>query len=341
MKRTFYASVLALAVALAAHAQGTTARPGRGQAPTPTNEQLMQQLPLPASDGVLLVELRKLLTQTVPGAVGDNRERLAQINADIEQFKARTGIDAREFDTLAVGSRVVQLPSGAAKIDNTVALARGRFRPEAVAASARAAARGGVAEQQYGGKTLLVFGVNDTLKVFGLAKMRVSELAVAVLDQNTLAVGDPVGVRAAVDAQAGRGRVDQALLNQARSVGGDLVSFAGNVPPFAVAGIDVGLPEVNRSIASIRGFYGGLGTTRTGYHLTTVLRAGNAADAKQLSNTIDALRAIAPGLLSAAGDKARFAKSAIDNLNITAQGSEVRLRTELSQPDVAALIRTL
>jgi len=351
MKRTFTSltSTLALAAALAALAPCVSARQARGRAqsprPTPqaprTAAPQAAPLPLPASDGVVLVELRRLLSEVVPGALAGNKERLAQINADIEQFKARTGLDARDFDTLAVGARAVQLPSGATKIDNAVAVARGRFRPEAVTAAARAAARGAASEQQHAGKAVLVLAVNDTLKVFGVVKMRVSELALAVLDANTLAVGDPAGVRAAIDAQAGRGTVDPALVAQARGAGGDLVAFAGNVPPFAVAGIDIGMPEINRSIASIKGFYGGLGTTRAGYHLTTVLRTGSAAEASQLLKTIDALRSIAPALLSAAGDKARFAKAPLDNLKTAAQGSEVRLRTELSQPDVAAIVRTL
>ncbi len=353
MKRTFTSltSTLALVATVAALAPTAAARQARGRAqaqrPAPTPQTPRPSapqaapLPLPASDGVVLVELRKLLTEVVPGAVGGDKQRLAQINADIEQFKARTGLDARDFDTLAVGARAVQLPSGATKLDNAVAVARGRFRPEAVTAAARAAARGAASEQQHAGKAVLVLAVNDTLKVFGIVKMRVSELALAVLDANMLAVGDPAGVRAAIDAQAGRGLVDPALVAQARGAGADLVAFAGNVPPFAVAGIDIGMPEVNRSIASIRGFYGGLGTTRAGYHLTTVLRTGNGADAKQLLNTIDALRSIAPALLGAAGDKAKFAKGALDNLKTGAQGNEVRLRTELSQPDVAAIVRTL
>jgi len=332
MKRTFYASILVLAAALAAHAQQ-----GRGAATTAAPA----PLPLPASDGVVLVELRRLLTEAVPGAVGGDKARLAQVNADVEQFKARTGIDARDFDTVAVGARAVQLDSGATKVDNVVAVARGRFRPDAVATAARAASKGALTEQPYGGKTLLVLPINDRLKVFGLAKMKVSEFAIAVLDANTLAVGDPAAVRSAVDAQAGRGRIDPALLSLARGAGGELVAFAGNVPAFAVQGLDIGMPEVERSIASIRGFYGSLGATRGGYQMTTVLRTASAADGKQLLNTLNALRSIAPGLVSMAGDRAKFAKGAVDNLKITAQGNEVRLQTELSQPDVAALIRTL
>jgi len=276
----------------------------------------------------------------VPRALAGDAPRAAQVNADVEQFKARTGIDARAFETLAVGARFARLDSGATKLDHVVAVARGTFDPAAVVAAGRAAAGGNYSAAQHAGTTVHVFGVNNQLKLFGLLRMRVSELAVAVLDADTLAVGEPAAVRAAIDAQAGRGRVDAALLNTPR--GADtLVAFAGNVPPSVLTGIDVGLPEVNRSIASIRGFHGTLGMTAGGFALTTALRAATAPDAQRLGQTVEALRAVAPGLLSTAGERGRMARAAVESMKVTTQGAEVQMRVELNQGDLASLLRTL
>jgi hypothetical protein len=344
MKRNFVIPLVALAAcaALAPHAGAQTRRGRRAAAPRPAAVQAAaaQAVPLPASDAVLTVALRRLLNEAIPRALGGDDARAAQVNADIEQFKARTGIDARAFETLAVGSRIRRLESGATKLDHVVAVARGTFDPAAVVAAGRAAAGGRYSAQQHGGKTVHVFGVNDQIKLFGLLRLRVGELAVAALDANTLAVGEPEAVRAAVDAQAGRGRVDAALLSPARGAN-DLVAFAGNVPPAAFAGIDVGLPEVNKSIASIRGFRGTLGMTTAGFLMTTVLRSASAPDAQRLGSTVEALRAVAPGLISMAGPRGRLAQSAIESLKITTQGTEVQLRVELTEDYVASLLRNL
>jgi hypothetical protein len=329
MRRTFYASTLALVcAALASTAASAQTAPAAAS------------LPLPASDAVLTLDVRALFAEVIPRALASDKARLAQVNADVDEFRARTGIDAREFDTLAVGARIVPLPSGATKIDRVTAVARGHFRAEALISAARAAAKGGLAEQTHGGKTVYVSTVNDQLKLFGLARMRVRELAFAVLDQNTLALGEPEDVRAAIDAQAGRGRADMRLLNFPKGAG-DFMAFAGNVPAGALANPDTGLPNVDRAIASIRSFYGTVGSTAAGLQMMTALRAGTASDAKQLYDTADALRQIAPGFIAMAGAKWGFARGLVDSMKITTKGNEVQLRLEVPQADVSAVLKAL
>jgi hypothetical protein len=349
MKRTFYASTLALMLTALATTAG--AQTGRGpaaaasrtapaSAQTRTQQAAPASIPLPASDALLTVDMRKLLTEIVPRSLASDPERLTQVNADIEQFKTRTGLDARVFDSLAVGARLVPLPSGAIKIDNVTAIARGTFRADALIAAARTAAKGSLAEQNYGGKTIYVASINDQLKLFGLVKSHVKDLAFAVLDPSTLALGEPGDVRAAIDAQAGRGRADLSMLNFPRSAG-DFVAFAGNVPAGILSGMDTGLPNVDRAIASIRSFYGSIGSTPAGAQLMTTLRTQTATDARALFETAEALRQIAPGLITVAGAKGKFAQNAINSLKITTRGDEVQLRLEVPQADLSALLRAL
>jgi hypothetical protein len=345
MRRTFYASTLALmlaAPAIAAVAQtGGNVNPRR-PAPPPKSAQTQPAavIPLPASDAVLTVDLRRLLTEVVPRVLASDPARLAQVTSDIEQFKSRTGIDARDFSALTVGTRITRLPSGATKFERTVALAAGTFRADALVAAARAASKGTLAEQTYGGKAVYVLAVNDELKLFGLLKMHVKELALSVLAPNMLAVGEPESVRAAIDAQAGRGRADLSLLDFPKSAD-DFIGFAGNVPAGVLAGMDTGLPNVDRAVASIRSFYGSIGSTPAGVRMTTVLRAQTAGDAKQLYETAEAIRRIAPGLITMAGEKAKFAKGLIDSLKITTKGNEVQLHLEVPQADISTLLRAL
>ncbi|MDT7688029.1 MAG: hypothetical protein QOE46_788 [Acidobacteriota bacterium] len=348
MRRTFYASTLALTLAaLALTPSAQTTRGGASSRPAPASPQRAQAaapvadlIPLPAADAVMLVDVRKLLTEVVPRSLSGDASRLAQVTTDIEQFKARTGIDARDFDSVAVGARLVKLQSGAVKVERLTAVARGRVNADALIASARTAAKGTLAEQQYGGKTIYVETINEQLKLFGLVKMHVRELALAVLDQNTLALGEPEDVRAAIDAQAGRGRADMSVLNFQRSAG-DFVVFGGNVPAGLLSGAETGLPNVDRAIAAVRGFYGSIGSTPAGLQLMTTLRAQTAADAKQLFDTAEALRQVAPGLISATGEKGKFAQNAINSLKITLKANEVQLRLEVPQADISTLLRVL
>src|SRR5688572_26979642 len=103
--RNTYLATLALGLALAALATPSAAQTGRrgGAAQNTPAAQARQAVPLPASDAVLAVDLRRLLNEAVPRALAADPARLAAVNADIEQFKARTGIDARAFETLTAG----------------------------------------------------------------------------------------------------------------------------------------------------------------------------------------------------------------------------------------------
>lgn len=333
-----------LALVLAASAASAVAQTNRAGArrlpAAQTAATTAASLPLPAADAVLTVDVRRLFAEVVPRALAGDQARLAQVNADVEQFKARTGIDARAFDTLAVGARLVALPSGAVKVDGVTAVARGTFRADALVSAARAAGRGALAEQTYNGKTIYVASINDQLRLFGLVRTRVKDLAFAVLDANTVAVGEPGDVRAAVDAQAGRGRADLSVLDFPQGAG-DFIAYGGKVPAGLLAGVETGLPNVDRAVAAVRGFYGTVGSTPAGLQLMTALRAQTEADAKQLHATADAVRQIVPGLISAAGPRARFAQGLVNSLKLTTKGTDVQLRLEVPQAEISTLLRSL
>jgi len=344
MKRNIYAALLTFAVLLASLAatatRAQTNRRPAGAQRTPAVQAAAQDVvPLPASDAVVFVDLRRLLSDAIPRALASDPAKLAEVNADIEQFKTRTGIDPRAFDRLAVGARLASLPDGKLKIDHAVAIAHGTFDPGALVAAGRLAANGQYTEQKFGGKSIYVFRPQDRIKLFGLLSVRASELALTVLDANTLAIGEPEAVRAAINAQAGRGRVSAEMVTLARQNPNAIIGFGGRVPAAATKDLDLGNAEISRSVASIRQFYGSLGTTPDGFDLLTVLRTLSARDAQSLGDTITALKQFAPLLLARLpGERGRVAQKAIDSLRVTAQGPEVQLRLAVPQTDIAALV---
>src|SRR5205085_6721171 len=179
---------------------------------------------LPASDAVMTVDVQRLYKEALPRIYASDPAKLAEINSDIETFKTRTGLDPRAFERVAVGVRVVQTPLGMIKLQS-VAIARGTFSAAALVAAGRIAAKGGYQEQQYKGKTIYLFNLGQQVKFLGL---RWTNLAVVVLDANTLAFGQPERVRAAVDALGGGARVAADVVALAQHDPNAIIGMGGN-----------------------------------------------------------------------------------------------------------------
>lgn len=336
MKKFFYVLTLAFAVALttATNTFGNqTARQGRAatssaQATTAANALAL----LPASDAVLTVDVRRLLKDALPRAYNNNPAELARVNAEIDKFKASTGLDARLLERIAVGVGYKQTAAGKTLME-TVAIARGTFRPDALGAP-----NSRMQEEKYAGKTIRVFNVDARVKLLGLFNLRVTDLAVAALDANTVAFGKLERVRAAIDASAGRGaRVSPDITALAMHDANAILGAGGNIPASLTQNLDIG--TLSRSIASVRQFYSTLGTTANGFNMLTALRTEDAGAAKALSSTIAGLKQLAPfalGQMSA--EKARPLRSLVENTKVGTEGTDVLITLELAQVDVAALI---
>ncbi|HEX8072938.1 MAG TPA: hypothetical protein VF546_23535 [Pyrinomonadaceae bacterium] len=335
MKRTIIAAALLAALALPAAAQ-TARRTAAAPAPAAQSAVASALAALPASDAVAAVDVQRLYREALPRIYANDPAKLAAVNADIDQFKTRTGLDPRSFEHAAVGVQFVETPAGAVKLA-AVALARGQFNAAALVAAGRIAARGKYEEQQYKGKTVYVFSLDRQVHFLNL---RWTELAVVVLDSHTLAFGQLERVRAAVDAAGGGRRVSGEVTALALRDPNAIIGVGGNVPASLTAKLDFLNPEVSRAIASVRQFYGSLGADANGFQLATTLRTGGAADAKTLLDTIEGLRQLAPFALSRLqGDKAKLAQQLVDNTRVTTEGGDVLIRLTLADANVATLVR--
>ena len=344
MKKLFYVLTLTFAVALsAATSSGTQTRRNRATtAAPPANAQATTRVlaSLPASDAVMVVDVRRLLSEALPRAFNNDAAELARVNSEIDKFKAETGLDARLFERVAVGVSYQQTPTGSTLVE-TVAIARGTFKPGALAAAPAAAAAvasgNQMRVQKYAGKSIYVYNVNSQVKLLGLFNLRVSDVAVSVLDANTVAIGKLERVRAAIDANAGRGRVSPEIATLATRDANAIIGMGGDVPASLTQKLDIG--NISKSIAAVRQFYSTLGTTAGGFNLLTALRTDNAGAAKSLSSTLTGLKQLAPfaiGQMTPA--RARPLQSLVENTKVNAEGNDVLITLELAQVDVAALI---
>jgi hypothetical protein len=294
---------------------------------------------LPESDAVAQIKLRQLLSEALPRIMGNNSVRLAEVNAHIETFKNRTGIDPRMFEQLAVGFRFSHPAEGVTKVQ-TVALANGTFNPAAMVAAGRVASNGAYREEKYQGKTIYVFKLEENIRMAGLFNVRIDELAAAPLDANVLALGDPAGVRAAIDA-AGRSRkrANAELIALASRDPNAVIGFGGNVTEQLILNLDIGNAPIATDLSKLRQFYGSVGTSETNLELFLAARAVNAEAAKSLGDTLEGLKqfgALLVGRLS--GARGVLAKSALANLQIVTQANELQIRTAVPQADLGPLM---
>lgn len=293
---------------------------------------------LPASDTVALVRVRRVFDEALPKLMSSNPTKLAEINARIENFKTRTGVDPRAFDELALGMRYEYPPSGALKI-TTVAVARGSFNPSAMIAAGCAAADGKYREERYQGKTIYVYTLDEQVRILGLLDLKIRELAVSALDRNTLALGDVQRVRSAIDASRGARRPNAELIALASQNPNAIVGFGGNVSPALVQHLRIGNDAVAKDLAAVRQIYGSLGMTDTNVEVLAAARTSDPNSARSLGATVESLSAFA-GLFTnrLPAAKAALAKSAVGNLKVTVQGNDLQLRTTVAQGEIVPVL---
>ena len=95
-------------------------RPKTATAPAATSSLMAS---LPESDAVAQVKVRQLLNEVLPQVLASNPTKLAEVNADIDRFKTRTGLDPRMFEQLALSVKYSHPSEGITKL-KTVALGK-------------------------------------------------------------------------------------------------------------------------------------------------------------------------------------------------------------------------
>ncbi len=293
---------------------------------------------LPASDGIALIDVRRLMNEILPRILAGDPAKLALANAEIEKFKTRTGIDPRSFDRVVLGMRYTYPSLRVTKLE-TVAIARGTFDARALSAAARIAANGKYREEKYRGATIMIITVKDQIKLFGVWDMRLNDLAVCALDPHSLAIGSPANVRSAIEAGLkGRGGADLAAL--ATRDPNAVIGFGANIPKELMATLNVGNDTIAKDANSIKQIYGSIGSTENDVSLMLVARTDSAESANNLNDTVTGLKQLGGFFIGQmAPARKALAESALDNLKITTRGMEVEIRTQVAAANLASVIK--
>lgn len=349
MKLRIFAGLAFLALALQFSvptlADGTAKRKQKLQ----TNQLVAM---LPASDGVLTLHVQRFFNDAMPSVLAGNKGVLADVVAKIDEMKQKTGIDVRSFEYVAAGITVRPV-NGKQDDFEPVVIARGNVDTEKVIAAAKTAAKGKYREERSGDKVIYVFPAKEIAdanrpanadpnamkivdKIIGQA---LNEVALSAISPNTIAFGKPERVRETIE---GKTRVSSdliELLNRKELV---VVNMASKVPSGLGAFLPLDDDNLGKSLDSIRYIFGSMDVNAGTAVMNVTARTDKSADAQNLFDTLDGLKAVGGMLLggSKRPDQQLYARL-ITNAKVSKLGSDVGLDISIPQSDMDALIAIL
>ena len=359
MKNKFYAALTVFAFTLNAF--------GTSLADTKTPEKAKQTNALaallPASDGVLTIDMQRVLSEAVPQILSGKPQMLTEINAKIDEIREKSGLDLRQFEQVAVGVSMKQISAREVDLEPLV-LARGKYNANALIALAKLAAKGQYREEKIGARTVYIFSAkeiaekqsNNRVSVVTSAQMNtpqakkswfdsaidrminglMKEIAVTSYDGNTLAFGSLARVRETIETKT---RVNAELLDLTNRKPNAVVAFGANLPSGLSSFIDLDNDELGKTLDSIRQVSGAMELVGGSTAVSMAAKAATVEQAKSLQETVEGLQMLGKGFLggSKSADKQVYSRM-IENAKITRTTSEVSLDLQVPQTDINILL---
>lgn len=304
---------------------------------------------LPASDVVVTMDAQKMFNQALPQVLSVNPGMLADINAHIDALKNKTGLDARQFQQVAVGLSTKQVSPKNVEFDPFI-LARGNFNAGALLAVAKMASNGKYREEKIGGRTVYIFTPKEIIdankpsagnsffsKIFDVITKNLSrEVAVASYDNTTLAVGSSARVREAFETKT---RIGTDVLGLANRNSNAVLSFGGKMPNGLSAFLPFDNDELGKNLDSIRQFSGGLNIGGGNANLSVMAKTLKDEQAQGLQETMEGLQMLGKAFLgsSKSADKQVYARM-VENAKISRTGNEVSFDLQVPQTDIDVII---
>lgn len=296
---------------------------------------------LPDADLIIHINPQRIINDALPRIMPADKYK--DIRNMLEQAKQVTGIDASHIEYLVAAVRIDK-PKGNVPfpMPDFVFVMRGDFSAEGLIGMARMAASGKLREEKYGSRNINLLRIDEVAKEAEKNPFlsAFAEIAIATLDGNTIALGSPAYVKAAIDAGEGRGRLNPAMMSYVTRDPDVLLSITGE--PLAAFARAFGLLDKHSDekcdwATRFGQFDASLRLEGTAFKLRYTLYADNPETAGIIKNLLSAV-------LQQAGNAPisdKTAQAAIKNLTITTEGNEVLVQTELSQEMVASLVQQL
>ncbi len=294
---------------------------------------------LPESDAVAQVKVKQLLSEAMPRILANNPAKLSEVNASIDKFKDRTGLDPRMFQQVALGIRFTY-PVGrrdeSCKLSHwqTEPLARRRWLRPVESLRTESIAKKSITTRRS--------TFSRSKKTSSCSVSSISESANSPRRHSTPTRWRSEirqAVRGAIDASRSRKRANAELIALASRDPNAIIGFGSNMTEQLVGNLDIGNAPIAADLKTLRQVYGSVGTTARDLQLFLGARAVNAEareEPRRHAGRIEAIRRVVRGTF--VGSKGVLAKSALSNLKIVADANELQIRTSVAQAEVGPLL---
>ncbi|MEO7673750.1 MAG: hypothetical protein ABIU09_06700 [Pyrinomonadaceae bacterium] len=303
---------------------------------------------LPASDGVVTLDVKRFFGVALPKLLTANQPMLNGILAKIDEMKAKTGIDIRQFEYIAAGVTAKKITEKEYDLDPVV-IARGQINAGGLIGAAKLAANGKYREEKAGEKTIYVFAAKDiadqakqhapgakTAMADKLIGKLSREIAVTTIDANTIAFGSLPLVRQMFDAKTTIGTDLTSLLGKRET---SVASFAGKLPAGMGAFLPLDNDELGKNLDSIKYVYGNMDVSGDITSVNLTARTVQSSQAAALLDTLSGLQMVGKALLggSKGADKQVYVRM-IENAKFSTKGNEVMFDLQVPQSDIDILV---
>lgn len=299
---------------------------------------------LPASDGVIAVDVQRLLSEALPQILSASPQKLGEANAALEDIKSRTGLDVRQFEQIAIG---VNLKTGST---DPVMLARGKYNAAALLAVIKLATSGKHREEKIGDRSVYVFSIKELAgsvkakaatnsvlaKIFEtVLKNMPDELAVTAFDAKTLALGSAARLRETFETKTKVGADVLAMVNRKPNA---IVSFGANTPNGLTQFVELE-DELGATLAAVRQIHGALDVGGQSATLAVTAKTLDAEKATFLKDTMETAQQMFGGLLGRSNrEDQKVYSRLLKGAKITQTGTQVAVDLQVPQSDINILL---
>lgn len=323
---------------------------------------------LPASDVVVFIDIKQILTSAIPGLLSSEPALIDKMRAELNKAATESGVDPNKFEYAVFG---VRMPAAGQRQDPSfVALVRGSFNASDVIAAGFKSAKTPVSkqEQTYQGKTIYIIretktetksdapkddsdsksGSAASMMPQDMLNMKVEETALVALDSNTIAVGSPSLVRETIDLGAGRGTRCAAakscsdLIDLATRASNSVVGFAGNVPADMAQKMSSGGDPISQAAAGIRTIFGSTSYNDGSVETRLAVRTEKSDQAQTLAAGLKFLISAGIGQLeSSTDDNNKKLAALLQRVNVTDSAGEAQASIKFTQAEIAPFLHKL
>ena len=294
---------------------------------------------LPEADTLIYINPQRILNEVLPKLLP--AKDVEQMRKGFEDVKKNAGVDPTKVDYIVLAVRFKKPTADLHfQAPELMVVASGDFSAESLLGLARMASQGKLRDEKYGDKTLGLMTIDPMVKEAEKNPMLkgFSEVGIVSLAGNTIAVGTPGYLRAAIDAGSGKDRINADTLNSLVRDPNALVSIAGK--PWHSFAKSLGMLGTEASARTPRcetnlgDFYAALTMDSTNFMIRGVSNADNPDTAKILANLYSGILNYATMSIPDPS-----AQSVLKGLGVSAEGDEVLVRADFPQQMVIDLIQ--